>query len=122
MSILIPRSSTSTKTKMDKLKQNHRLTSLTTMETIIMLLPNKVNRSTLESTPQLPPHTLPNTLMTNPRQLNPPIPNAVRGSYNLKDPRPNFTPKRTRKKQMITRLTTPPTKNPRQRNRPVPPT
>ena len=41
------------------------------MKTIIMLLLNKIDRSTPENTPQLPSHTLPNTLMINSRQLNP---------------------------------------------------
>lgn len=95
MSILTQINNTSTDTRWNKLKQNNELTSLTTMETMIMLLSHKINRSTPENIPQLPSHTLTNTLMTNPKQLNPPIPNPVRGSHNLKDPRLNITTKRT---------------------------
>ena len=61
-----------------------------------MLLPDKVDRSTPENTPQLPPYTFSNTLTTNLRQLNPPTLNPVRGSHNLKDLRPNITLKRTK--------------------------
>lgn len=50
-----------------------------------------------KNVPQLPPQTLSNTLMTNPTQLNPPIPNLMRASHNLNDLRPNIPPKRIRK-------------------------
>ena len=95
MSILTPRSNTSTYTRTNELKQYNGITSLATMKTIITLFPNKVNCRTPENTPQLPPHILSNTLMANPRQLNPQIPNPVRGSHNMKNPKQNFTSKRT---------------------------
>ena len=60
------------------------------METVIPLVPDKVNSCAPQNAPQLPPHTFPNTLMTNPRELNPPMPNPMRGSHDPKNPRPNI--------------------------------
>ena len=93
MSILTPRNNMNMNTGVNKLEKDNGITSLTTMETMITLLQDKVDHSTLENASQLPPHTLPNTLTTNPRQLNPPIPNPMKGSHNLKDLRSNIPPK-----------------------------
>ena len=117
-----PRSSTSPNIQSNKLENNYRLTNLTFTKTMITLLPNEVNRSTPEKTPQLFPHPLSYALMANPRQLNPPIPDPMRRGHKHKDPRTYFPSKRIRKEQMFMGLIVPPTKNTRQRNRPIPPT
>ena len=73
LSILTSRDNTSMNISLNNMKHDNRLTSLTTMETVITLLPD---------TPLLPPRTFSNTLIANPIQLNIPSLNPVRGSLD----------------------------------------